>query len=101
MADTTTTDTPAPVDMGKKFPELHGIREKLHAERQEILKASAPHRQQREELLKKIQPLEDQLRKVDAEIKKAERPRLGEIDTQLGRLAVAMGGRSMQQPEAK
>lgn len=91
----------APTDDYKKYPELAAARDKLQEERKKLLDKAAPHRKQREELVKRIQPLEDQLRPVNQELKKIEQPRLAEIDVQLGRLAVAMGGRAMNQEEGK
>lgn len=78
-----------------KYPEFAKMRSDLEVERTSLLHQSAPHRKHREDLLAKIQPLEAQLREVDGRIKEIERPRLAEIDGQLGKLAVAMGGKAM------
>lgn len=82
-----------------KFPEFVKLRDSLTKERETIVSKAAPHRQQREELVKQIQPLETKLREVNQKIIDIEQPRLSEIDTQLGRIAVAMGGRSIHRPE--
>lgn len=83
-----------PVD---KYPTLTPIVKKLEQERDAIQKKAEPYRNQREELLRQIQPLEVKLRKVDEKIKEIERPRLPEINNELGALAKAMGGRSMNE----
>lgn len=78
-----------------KYPQFAKMRDELEAEKVELLKKSEPLRKQRDDLLAKVQPLEEQLREVNNKIKEVERPRLAEIDSQLGKLAVAMGGRAM------
>lgn len=80
-----------------KFPTLYPMVEKLEKEKETIMKKSEPFRRKREELLRQIQPLENELRKIDEKIKEAERPRLPQINNELGALAKAMGGRSMNQ----
>lgn len=82
----------------EKFPELKRLQETLQAEREAILKSSATLREQREALVAEIQPLELKLQQVNKQIIAIERPRLGEIDNQLGAIAKAMGGRAMSQP---
>ncbi len=93
MSEVATKEAPKAVD---KHPELTALKEKLQEERKALLSKSAAHRSQREELVKKIQPLEDKLREVNEAIIKIEQPRLAEIDVQLGKLAVATGGKSLQ-----
>lgn len=82
-------------NLADKFPTLAPLVEKLEKEKKAILDKSAPWREKRERLLKEIQPLEAKLREVDAKIKEIERPHLGKISNELGALAKAMGGRSM------
>lgn len=91
----------APVEPVDKFPGLTKRVKELQAEKDKILVKSGPLRQQREELLKKIQPLEAKLREVDKERISIEKPRLYEIDMELGALARAMGGRSAATVESK
>lgn len=99
----TATNPPAlkAQDPNDKYPTLAPLVKKLEEEKESILKRSEPYRQKREELVSKIQPLEAELRKVDKEIQKIERPRLPMISNELGALAKAMGGRSMNEAPAK
>jgi uncharacterized coiled-coil DUF342 family protein len=83
-----------------KYPQFEKMRGELEKERAELLTKSEPLRKQREALLTKLQPLENELRGIDAKIKEIERPRLAELDSQLGKLAVAMGGRSLNEAKA-
>ena len=82
-----------PVD---KHPELTKLKNTLQEERKALLSKSSSLRSQKEELTKKVQPLEDKLREINEAIAAIEQPRLAEIDTQLGKLAVATGGKSLQ-----
>lgn len=79
----------------EKYPELMAMMQKLRSERKQIEEAAAPSRRVREQLVSQIQPLEEELRRVDAQIASIERPRLGEIDNQIAALARSMGGRAM------
>lgn len=81
--------------MTEKFPELRALFNKLEAEKAEIRAQSAPLRAARDKLLAKIQPLEAQERELIKQINEIERPRLAEIDNQLGGLAKAMGGKKL------
>lgn len=90
-----------PQNPADKFPTLAPLVGELEKERDALLKKSEPWRQKREELLKQIQPLENRLREVDDKIKEIERPRLPQIQNELGALAKAMGGRSMNQGQAE
>lgn len=83
--------------MSSKHPEFETLRTNLETEKAALVKKSEPLRKQREALLTKLHPLEDQLRKLDKEIQAVERPRLPEIEMQLGKLAVMTGGRSISQ----
>jgi uncharacterized coiled-coil DUF342 family protein len=87
--------------MAEAKSKLEKLREELLADRKNVTDKSAPHRAERDRLLKKIQPLEDELRVVNQKIKKIEQPALGEIDTQIGKIAVALGGRSLSGANAK
>lgn len=97
MSDTQVKEEVKPVE---KYPTLRPMVEKLEKEKAEILAKSSPLRQQRDQLLREIQPLEAKLQKIDAEIHKIERPRLGEIHNELSGLARAMGGRSMNSQQS-
>jgi len=79
----------------EKFPELRALFDKLEAEKAAIRAESAPLRAARDKLLAKIQPLEAQERELIKQIHAIERPRLAEIDNQLGGLAKAMGGKQL------
>lgn len=85
----------AVVEYVQKNPELEALVDKLKAEKDDLFKKTSDLRQSRETLLKQIQPLEVKLRDVDSKIKAIERPRMAEIDQQLGMLAKAMGGKSV------
>ena len=78
-----------------KFPELRALFNKLEAEKAEIRARSAPMRAQRDKLLAKIQPLEAEDLELIKQMIEIERPRLAEIDNQLGGLAKAMGGKTL------
>jgi hypothetical protein len=47
-----------------------------------------------------MQPLETQARELADQINKIERPRLGELDTEISAIARAMGGRRMSEGPA-
>lgn len=79
----------------EKFPELRALFDKLDTEKAEIREQSAPLRAQRDKLRAKIEPLEVQERELIRQIHAIERPRLAEIDNQLGGLAKAMGGKKL------
>jgi hypothetical protein len=83
----------------EKFPEMRALMTILQKERAAIVEVSAPLREAREKLRVEMEPLETQLRELNAQIKRVEMPRLFDIDNQIGALAKAMGGRSMQQPK--
>lgn len=69
--------------------------EHLELERQQILERSRALRDEREALLAYIQPLEERLKQINAEIIAIERPRLSEIDNELGLWARIKSGLSM------
>lgn len=84
-------------DTTEKFPELRAMMTKLQEERAAIVAKSAPLREAREALRVEMEPLEAKLRELNASIKDVELPRLFDIDNQIGALARAMGGRSLQE----
>lgn len=71
---------------------LNALRTQLEGERDAVLRQTAPLYREREALVAKIQPLEDQLRKVDEKIKEAEAP-MYEIGNGLAQLARATGSK--------
>lgn len=75
--------------------ELKELQEKLHKERAKIVEEAAPYRVRYNELAAMIAPLEKEMREVAEKFKAIERPRLAEIDNQLGPIAVALGGKRM------
>jgi uncharacterized coiled-coil DUF342 family protein len=80
----------------EKYPELRAVEEKLKAERDAVVKQSAPLRAKRDALAAQIQPVENQIRELNQAIKAIEQPRIAEIDNQLGAIAKATGGKSLQ-----
>ena len=79
----------------EKFPELRALFNQLEAEKAAIQAESAPLRAARDEIRAKLEPLEAQERDLIKQIHAIERPRLAEIDNQLGGLAKAMGGKKL------
>ncbi len=73
--------------------DLKQLMQALKDEKAEILNTSQPLRLERLALLERLQPLEAELKEIDKEIQAIERPRLGDIDNQLGALAKMLGGR--------
>jgi septal ring factor EnvC (AmiA/AmiB activator) len=74
---------------------LKAAQDALDADRKKVLDAAAPLHERRAALLKKIQPLEAELRKVNAEIKEAEKP-LRAIGNQIAAVARANGARTLK-----
>lgn len=99
MADKEKTPSAAE-ERAAKYPELDSASRKLEGEKAKLLAKTADLRKKRDALVAKIQPTENEIRELNEKIEKIERPRLGEIDNQLGGLARAMGGRSLANPEA-
>jgi peptidoglycan hydrolase CwlO-like protein len=96
-----TAPAPTAAEVRKqKYPELHAAAEKLEAEKAKLVAASAPLRTERDALVQEIQPTENKIRELNEKIEAIERPRMGELDNQLGGLARAMGGKSLANPEA-
>lgn len=77
----------------EKYPELSALKKKLEAQKKAIESESAPLRAERAELLKKLQPLELELKRLNEEIIAIERPRLPAICQEISGIARAMGGR--------
>lgn len=75
--------------------ELKALKAKLEAERAAIVAKAKPHHDEYEALAKKIQPLEAQQREAAAKFKAIEQPRLAELDSQIGRLAMALGAKTL------
>ena len=76
--------------------ELAGTRKKLEDEKAAILARSAPLHGKRAKLLEKIQPLEAELRKVNAEIKAIEQPAIVEVGNQIAAIARAQGATTLK-----
>jgi uncharacterized coiled-coil DUF342 family protein len=84
-----------------KYPEIQAAFDKLGGEREKLVAKAAPLRKRRDALVAKIQPLEAELRDLNQQIAKVERPRLAEIDNQRAALARAMGARSLSDGDRK
>ncbi len=69
------------------------------AEKETVVAKANPKRDARDELLKKMAPLEAKLRGLNAEIAEIERPALSELDGELARLARALGNKVGPRPE--
>ena len=95
------TQKKAPAASGDKFvekhPHLRQLFNKLREEKAALQKKSEPLREKREALVAKIQPMEAELRELDTSIAKIERPKMAELDMEIGALARSLGGRSMSQ----
>lgn len=81
---------------GTRLPPLADQLRALEAERAELVAVSAPWRESRDAYVAQIQPLEAELKKIDDEIKRIERPRLGEIDADIAALKRALGGKAVK-----
>lgn len=82
--------------MAEKSPELRKQFDALQAERAPLAAQVAALREKRDALARKLEPMEAELRAMAKEIAAIERPRLAELDNQIGALARAMGGRSIK-----
>ena len=98
MAKNSAPPADAPVE---KYPSLRAMFDRLTAEKEAIRAASAPLRAKRDALLAQIQPLEAEEREIIRQIHAIERPKLAQIDTELGALARAMGGKSLSAGSAE
>lgn len=96
-ADVGTIDAAALAKPTEKHPQLRALFNDLQKEKAGIQEQTAPLHQRYDELAAQIAPLEAEQRKVAEQFIAIERPRLGEIDTQLSALARAMGGRRMSE----
>jgi len=83
----------------EKNPELRALYDKLVAEKDAITARSFPLREQRDAIVAQMQPLEKQAKALADQIHAIERPRLGELSNQIGKLAVALGGRLLSRSE--
>lgn len=79
----------------EKFPALRALYDTLQAERAALVAKAAPLRTERDELLAQMAPMIKRERELIAAYRAIEQPRLAEIDTQLGALAKAMGGKAL------
>lgn len=76
--------------------KLKGVLAELEIEKAGILSKSKPFHDKRAELVAKIQPLEAEMRAVDVEIKKLERPRLPEVCREIAQVHRALGAKSIK-----
>ena len=83
-------------DAAVKHPEMADLRTALQDEKAAILASTATMRERREELRRLMAPYEVELRELTTEINRIERPRVAEIDNQIGALSRGMGGFSLQ-----
>ena len=67
----------------------------LQDERAALLAKSAPQRKKRDELLAKLQPLEDELRTVNAKIKDIHGNKLFELDNEIGAVQRGLGAKTL------
>jgi hypothetical protein len=81
----------------KDFPELEAVFNKLTADKEAILKRSAPFRAERDKVMEQMGPLQAKRRELDRKIIEIERPALAEIDTKLAAIARATGGRVLSE----
>ena len=80
-------------DMRKRFWQAT-------AEKEAVVAKAKPKRGARDELLKKMAPMEAKLRGLNAEIAEIERPALPELDGELARLARALGNKVGPRPDS-
>lgn len=73
--------------------ELRDLKEKLLAEKATITDQSGPLREERDALIAKMAPMEARARELAQQIAEIERPRLAEIDNQVSKLSIALGGK--------
>lgn len=73
----------------KSTEHLKLARKALEEERASILKGLAPLHAKRDALIAQIQPLEEELRAVQKEIKAVEQPKLREIGNQIAAIVRA------------
>jgi chromosome segregation ATPase len=78
--------------------QLDNLKAQMEMERDQVLRATTPLYREREKLVGRIQPLEDQLRELDAKIKEAEKP-LYDVGNGLAQLARASGARVISNGE--
>jgi len=78
-----------------KHPEMVALREELQREKAGLMESTAVMRERRAELQRLMVPYEKELRELTLAINTIERPRLAEIDNQIGALSRGVGGAAM------
>lgn len=78
-----------------KHPEMVALRDELQREKAGLMESTAVMRKRRAELQQLMGPYEKELRELTLSINAIERPRLAEIDNQIGALSRAVGGIAM------
>lgn len=85
--------------MAEEFPELRKQFAALQEEKAALAAKVAPLREKRDALARQLEPMDAELRALGKKIAAIERPRMTEIDNQIGALAKVMGGRVIQHGE--
>jgi predicted nuclease with TOPRIM domain len=75
--------------------QMRALLKALQDEKAAILKDSAPHRAKYEAARKKIQQLEAEAKAHAEAFHAVERPRMAELERQIGTIAKALGGKSL------
>jgi len=78
-----------------KHPEMVALREELQREKAGLMASTSVMRERRAELQRLMVPYEKELRELTLAINAIERPRLAEIDNQIGALSRGVGGVAM------
>jgi uncharacterized coiled-coil DUF342 family protein len=81
----------------KEVKELIGS---LEARRKAVLDKSAPFHAKRDELLKRLHPLEVELRELDRQIKAIEQPGVRDLGNQIAALHRAIGAKTLPNTSA-
>jgi len=71
--------------------ELQDLLEKYQAEHKQLVTKGQPLRDKREELVKKLAPLETELAGVNKELKALNQPKLGELESAIRGLRLTLG----------
>lgn len=79
----------------KKNPEVKALLDKLLAEKDAIQTKTLPLRSERDRLLASIQPTLNKIKALEKQYLTIERPRLAELDNQIGVLVRVMGAKRM------
>ena len=77
------------------MPDLRKELDEARAERSRIQAESAPLRAERDVLIAKLRPLRREINLLTDQISEIEKPELFNINNEIGRLAKALGGRSI------